>query len=184
MIWNEILCLGDSLTYGARDRFGRSYPVELGKILTEKTGEFYICHNYGINGETSADILRRSWNILRSNKDCKIALLLIGTNDTKSPTPVDVYEDNLRQLIMSIKAHGMKLIVGTLPELEFSPFYVQNRQYTEIYSSKIREMSKQYGFEVCELSGMQMHLIDGVHFDNEGYTEIAKRFSSNILNLK
>jgi lysophospholipase L1-like esterase len=61
MIWNEILCLGDSLTYGARDRYGRSYPAELGKILSEKTGEFYICHNYGINGETSSDLLRRSW---------------------------------------------------------------------------------------------------------------------------
>ena len=72
MIWNQILCLGDSLTYGARDRYGRSYPAELGKLLTEKTGEFYICHNYGINGETSSDLLRRSWNIIKSNKDCKI----------------------------------------------------------------------------------------------------------------
>jgi lysophospholipase L1-like esterase len=172
------------LTYGARDRFGRSYPVELGKILTEKTEEFYICHNYGVNGETSADILRRSWNILRSNKGCKIALLLIGTNDTKAPTPIGVYEDNLHQLIMSIKAHGMKLVVGTLPELEFSPFYAQNRQYTEIYSSKIREMSKKHGFEVCELSEMQKYLIDGVHFDNEGYVEIAKRFANKILDFK
>ena len=67
MIWNEIVCLGDSLTYGARDRFGRSYPAELGKILSSETGEFYICHNYGINGETSSDLLRRSWNILKSH---------------------------------------------------------------------------------------------------------------------
>ena len=36
MIWNEILCLGDSLTYGARDRYGRSYPAELGKILSKE----------------------------------------------------------------------------------------------------------------------------------------------------
>ena len=39
MIWNEILCIGDSLTYGARDCYRRSYPVELGKILYEKTKE-------------------------------------------------------------------------------------------------------------------------------------------------
>ena len=32
MIWNEILCIGDSLTYGARDEYGRSYPLELAKI--------------------------------------------------------------------------------------------------------------------------------------------------------
>ena len=28
MIWNEILCLGDSITFGARDPYKRSYPVE------------------------------------------------------------------------------------------------------------------------------------------------------------
>ena len=72
MIWNEIVCLGDSLTYGARDRYGRSYPAELGKIMTDATGEFYICHNYGINGETSSDLLRRSWHILKSNPAAKI----------------------------------------------------------------------------------------------------------------
>ena len=40
MIWNQILCLGDSLTYGARDRYGRSYPAELGKILSDKLVNF------------------------------------------------------------------------------------------------------------------------------------------------
>ena len=41
MIWNEILCLGDSITFGARDPYKRSYPNELGQMLTEKTKEFY-----------------------------------------------------------------------------------------------------------------------------------------------
>ena len=45
MIWNEILCLGDSITYGARDPYKRSYPAELGKMLTESLKEFYFCHN-------------------------------------------------------------------------------------------------------------------------------------------
>ena len=39
MIWNEILCLGDSLTYGARDEYKSSYTVELSRILCEKTNE-------------------------------------------------------------------------------------------------------------------------------------------------
>jgi len=184
MIWNEILCLGDSLTYGARDRYGRSYPVELGKILSEKTGEFYICHNYGINGETSSDLLRRSWHIMSSNRSCKIMLLLIGTNDTKKPTPVDVYRDNLRQIILSAKANGMTPIVATLPELKFSPYYQSNREYTEIYSKEIMGLSRDLKFEVCDLSSMDTFLIDGVHFDNEGYCEIARRFASNVLSMK
>ena len=183
MIWNEILCLGDSLTYGARDRYGRSYPAELGKILSERTNEFYICHNYGINGETSSDLLRRSWGIIKSNKSSRIALIMIGTNDTKKPTPVDVYRDNLRQIILSTKANGMTPIVATLPELEFSPYYQTNREYIQIYSKEIIKMSKQHNFEVCDMSNMQEYLVDGVHFDNEGYCELARRWAEKILSL-
>ncbi len=184
MIWNEILCLGDSLTYGARDRYGRSYPAELGKILSEKTGEFYICHNYGINGETSSDLLRRSWGIMKSNRSCKIMLLLIGTNDTKKPTPLPVYCDNLRQIILSSRANGMTPIVGTLPELEFSPYYQSNREYVDIYSAEIIKLSKELNFELCDLSNMKKYLIDGVHFDNEGYYEMASRFADKVLGMK
>ena len=32
MIWNEIVCLGDSITFGARDEYGRCYPAELGSV--------------------------------------------------------------------------------------------------------------------------------------------------------
>ena len=184
MIWNEILCIGDSLTYGARDEFGRSYPAELGKILTEKTDEFYICHNYGINGETSSDLLRRSWPIIKSNKSCKICLIFIGTNDTKKPTPLDVYSDNLRQIVLSAKANGMTPIVATLPELTFSPFYQFNREYTELYSNEVLKLSKSLNFKTCDLTGMKEFLIDGVHFDNRGYKEIAQRWSKVILGLK
>ena len=183
MIWNEIVCLGDSLTYGARDEFGRSLPVELAKQLSEKMGELYVCHNYGINGETSSDLLRRTWGILKSNRSCKIATLLIGTNDTKLPMPLEVYEDNLRQIILSIKANGMRPIVGTLPALKFSPYYAENRHYTEIYSQKIREMSKTYNFKICDLSGLEEYLVDGVHFGNAGSVEIASRFCDFILSL-
>ncbi len=184
MIWNEIVCLGDSLTYGARDEYGRSYPAELGKILSEKTGEFYICHNYGINGETSSDLLRRSWNILKSNKSSKIAILMIGTNDTKKPTPINVYRDNIRQIVMSIKANGMTPIVSTLPDLTFSPYYQKNRDMVDKYSDCLRSMSREYNFKICEMPKLSEYLIDGVHFGNAGYTEMAKVFAKEILDMK
>lgn len=183
MIWNEIVCLGDSLTYGARDRYGRSYPAELGRILSELTGEFYICHNYGINGETSSDLLRRSWGILKSNQSAKICLLMIGTNDTKIPTPVNIYEDNLRQIVNSIKANGKLPIVATLPALEFSPYYMFNRDYIDVYNKSILKLSKEMNFLVCSMSGLKEHLIDGVHFTHEGYKEVANKWAEKIASL-
>ena len=180
MIWNQVLCLGDSLTYGARDRYGRSYPAELGKILSYKTDEFYICHNYGINGETSSDLLRRSWNIIKSHQDCNIMLLWVGTNDTKVPTPLNIYEDNLQQIINCAKVFGMRVIIGTIPALTFSPYYMDNRDYTKKYSKVVRSVAKDMDIEVCSFDNMEKYLIDGVHFTHEGNIEIAKRFSKII----
>ena len=183
MIWNEIICLGDSLTYGARDRYGRSYPAELGQILSKVTNEFYICHNYGINGETSSDLLRRSWHILKENTNSKICLLMIGTNDTKIPIPIEIYENNLEQIINSIKVHGKLPIVATLPELEFSPYYISNRNYIDVYNECILKLSKKIDFLVCSMDNLKEHLIDGVHFTHEGYKEVANRWKKTIMSL-
>ena len=180
MIWNEIVCLGDSLTYGARDEYGRSYPAELGKIMSEITGEFYICHNYGINGETSSDLLRRSWGILKSNRSSKIMFLMIGTNDTKKPTPINIYRDNLRQIILSAKANGMNVFVATLPDLGFAPHYLNNKEYIHKYNVEIKSLSNELGFHVCDMGGLEKYLIDGVHFTHQGYKEIAKRWAKKL----
>jgi len=184
MIWNEIVCLGDSLTYGARDRYGRSYPTELGSMLSKETGEFYICHNYGVNGETSSDLLRRSWHQLKANPGAKISLLMIGTNDTKKPTPLEIYEDNLKQIINSIRVNGKMPIVATLPDLKFSPYYMSNREYVVKYNRVIAKLSKEMNFIVADMSDLESHLIDGVHFTHEGYKEIAKRWFKTIMSLR
>jgi len=182
MIWNEIICLGDSLTYGARDRFGRSFPTELSKILYDKTKEFYVCHNYGVNGHTSSDLQRRAWSHLSSHSGSRITTLLIGTNDTKGPMPLEIYTDNLKQIIMSCKANGQTVILGTLPALNFSPYYIKNREYIAHYNKIIVKMADEHDCILCDLSGLEEHLIDGVHFTHEGNLEIANRFAKAILN--
>ena len=183
MIWNEILCLGDSITFGARDEYRRSYPDELGKILTEKTGEFYFCHNHGICAETRSDLLKRSWNNVSSKSNSKIMLLMIGTNDTQAGIPKDIYKDNVRQIISVAKVHGMHVIVGTLPELGFTPLYLLNTSYIKDYNEMVNELSKEMNFHICDMSGLEKYYIDGVHLNHQGNLELAKRFSNSILNL-
>jgi lysophospholipase L1-like esterase len=108
-------------------------------------------------------------------------LLWIGTNDTKVPTPLDIYEDNLRQIINSGRAHGMNVIVATVPELGFSPFYLNNIEYTHKYTKVVNSLSKEMNFKVVDMSDMNPYLIDGVHYTHEGNVEIAKRFNEVIL---
>lgn len=181
MIWNEILCVGDSITYGARDSQGRSFPAELAKILTEKTGEFFFCHNHGICGETSSDVLRRIWPITKSNSGAKIATLMIGTNDTQVPITEEVYEDNLRQIIGTLRLHGMRVILCTLPKLGWTPLYLNNTDYIDKYNKIINKFGKTDGVVVCDVSGSESEYIDGVHYTHEGYKLLANIVAETIL---
>ena len=182
MIWNEIVCLGDSITSGARDEYRRSYPDELGKILTEKTGEFYYCHNYGVCGETSSDLLRRAWSNITSH-DSKILLVMIGTNDTQQGIPHRVYLDNLRQVVGIGNLSGMNVIVATLPQLHFTPLYLKNKQLIDDYNKCIVRSSSILKYTVCDMSGVEKYYVDGVHFTNKGNVEIASRFKKSIMEL-
>ena len=183
MIWNEILCLGDSITYGARDKYRRSYPAELGKLLYEQTGEFYYCHNYGVCGDTSSDLMKKAWNLSKSHKDAKIALIMIGTNDTQLAIPEHIYEDNLRQIIGTVRVHGKLPIVANLPELLFTPLYMKNKNYIQKYNKILYSLSKKMDFEICDMSNTEQYYIDNVHYTHEGYNEIASRFAKKILSL-
>ena len=176
--------MGDSITYGARDEYGRSYPAELSKTLTENTGEFYYCHNYGVCGETSSDLLRRAWKNISSHKGSKIMLLMIGTNDTQASISPDIYEDNLRQIISIASIHGMTTIVATLPELDFTPLYLKNKNFIKQYNKVIRKLSRELSFKICDMTGIESFYIDGVHFKHIGNLEIADRFYKTILKLQ
>lgn len=184
MIWNEIICLGDSITFGARDEFDRSYTSELPPILLNITNEHWICHNYGVNGETSSNLLRRAWKNVSSHPQAKIVCLMIGTNDTKLPMPIEIYKDNLSQIINICKIQGKFILIGTLPPLNLNPNYRDNLDFINKYNDIIRELSDIYKIELVDFSGIEKYLIDGVHFGNEGYKEIAKIWSKSILKMQ
>ena len=176
MIWNEIVCLGDSLTFGARDPYKRSFPAELGKMLSKETGEFYYCHNFGVNGET--------WSNISSRSNAKILLLLIGTNDTQIKTPPHIYEDNIRQIVNVARVHGMYVIVGTLPPLGFTPLYLST-EYIDKYNRVLFKLGKEMGFDICDLDDLPTDfLVDGCHFTHDGNLEVAMRFCESIYQAK
>ena len=181
MIWNEILCLGDSITYGARDEYGRSPTIELSKIMKEKTGEVYICHNHGVSGETSVDLLKRTWHATHIHQNSNIVLIMIGTNDTQKAIPIEVYEDNLRQIIDMCRIHGMHVIMSTLPKLGMTPIYYKNSHLISSYNDVITKLSTELTFDICDMSGVEENYIDGVHFTNVGHREIANRWANTIL---
>ena len=185
MLWNEILCLGDSITNWARDELGRNFPLELATILCQKTGQVYYCHNRSVNGDTSNDLLKRIWRDCSSAPTATVATVLIGTNDTRLPTTEQMYEDNLRQIINVIKLHKKLPIIIELPPLSYSLGcnYLRNREHYEKYNTVLRNL--------CENSCMYFELgeeitsclPDGIHFSNKGNRLLGEKLADYVLSI-
>jgi lysophospholipase L1-like esterase len=183
-LWDYVLCFGDSLTYGARDEFGRGYPAELADILHENTGQVWICFNEGVNGETSSDLLRRSPRTIRGHSEARVVTLLIGTNDTKLPTPAHIYKSNITQILQIARVTRGHVVLGLLPPLKFNPNYSQeNAHYIDLYNGIIKELANAQSLKLADFTDMGEFLIDGVHFGNKGYKEMARRWADTILGI-
>ena len=183
MIWKEVVCLGDSLTYGARDEYGRSYPAELARILTDETGETWFCHNCGVNGDTSSDVLRRCWRVFASHPKVRLVTLLVGTNDVAVPMPLEIYRDNLLQIIAAARIHGMHVILGELPPAGFHPGVLGRQDALGAYSAEVRRVAGELGLATCSFDGLAEHLVDGLHFGHEGYLRMARMWADALLRL-
>ena len=92
-----------------------------------------------------------------------------------------MYEDNIRQIIKILNIHGMHTIVGLLPKLDFTPIYYKNSYLIAEYNKVLKTLARELDFSLCDLSGTEVHYIDGVHFSNKGYKEIAKKWANKIL---
>lgn len=75
----RMVCLGDSLTFGARVREAQSYPSQLQRLLKTHKEHFHVV-NAGIAGHTSIQTLAR---INRDALDFypHVIILWVGTND-------------------------------------------------------------------------------------------------------
>lgn len=186
-VYGTILCLGDSLTHGARDEFGRCYPMELSDLLYDLFGQTWICAEEGVNGETSSDILRRSLSVIKRYPEAFEMVLCCGMNDSKDTvaTPVDVYRRNVEQIIRIAQVYGKDVILCTVPDLNgFGvPDYTKNSQKRiDEFNKVIESIAKEQNLRLVDLRGMGKECYaDGVHFSNLGNKEVAARVAKVII---
>src|SRR5215469_15897060 len=90
MIYQNVLCIGDSQTLGARTYLG--YPEVLASILNERTGVIWNCVNAGVARETLIQTCRRTQHLVREFANVFIACLLVGCNDTRMDRRTSVRE--------------------------------------------------------------------------------------------
>lgn len=184
MIYHLLLCLGDSLTTGARDTEGRSYPLELGRELSSRTGEDWYCITEAVNGRTSSELARDAYKLVRDYSDVYGVLLLIGTNDSRQGVPADTFEDNVRQIVRACRILGKKVYVLSVPaftpERHFLWYSAAARRLLDVYNERLAKLP---GVELIDLhrAVTDADLIDGVHFSHAGNVRIARHVAERLL---
>lgn len=118
--YTRILCLGDSITYGARAQHGRTYPLLLEEMLCDQQDVPAICLNAGVNGERSWEIVSRAWNWLGSDEWVKVVIAMFGTNDSKpgSRTPLVLYRKQWDRLYRFCTFTQTRLIACEIPWID------------------------------------------------------------------
>lgn len=177
MIYNVLVCLGDSLTTGARDRYFRSYPLELASAMSYKTRETWLCATEAVNGQTSSDLARNAYSLLLPYTDVYGALILIGTNDSRHGIPPAIFADNVRQIISVCRILSKKPYVLTIPMVDYNRHFLW-------YTKESAVLIDEYNSALAQLENIALidirpsvesaHLIDGVHFSHEGNVQVAE----------
>ena len=187
MLYNLLLCLGDSLTSGARDEFGRNYPLELARLLSTATGEEWYCITEAANGRTSSELARDIYTIAARYPDTHGAIILVGTNDSRLCIPDDIYEDNIRQVVRVCRILGKRPFLLSIPYLSYERHFLWYDEHAfNRIASYNRILRNLVGVRLIDLDTVITNedLIDGVHLSHSGNIKLARVIAETLLGRK
>lgn len=189
MLYEHGVCLGDSLTAGARSRYGLAEG--LADHLNRATNKRWLFRCEAINGETVLQVLRRMDQKPWMWKDATFCTLIVGTNDSKGTvnTPPGVFRMLYGQILDRLAVAKLMVFPGLVPDLQLgaslaSPYDSACADRLKLFNDAIRAE--------CEARGLAASLVDtttlpatgyvdGVHFNETGIDELARRFAAKIM---
>ncbi len=165
---DNIICFGDSLTYGTGAAPGKSYPAQLSEMI----GQPVI--NSGIPGDTTARALQRLERDVLS-KSPRMVLITLGGNDMKNGVDKGAAFRNLKEIVETVQASGALVVVGGVKLL------LWDRGYGEEYKKLVRETGALLIPNVLDgLVGHNDLMHDTIHPNAAGYKIMAERFHKVI----
>lgn len=164
----NIICFGDSLTYGTGAAQNKSYPAQLSAMIDQPV------INAGIPGNTTADGLERlETDVLE--KSPRIVLITLGGNDLKNGVHKDVAFMNLKTIIEAIQAEGGLVVLGGVK------FIILDKGYGEMYKKLAKETDIILMPNILGgLIGKDKYMSDPIHPNGAGYEIMAQKFYKAI----
>ena len=189
MNWETLICLGDSITIGARSYL--SYPDYCGSKLKEATSKYWNVVNHAKSGMTTIELVRSitdNFNNLISHQP-NVITILIGTNDLKSDTPSSDFEIAYTQVIVKAKLilRTQNIILFEIPELQkgiMLPYNISMNQKVLEFNKIIQQLGKEHKLMVKKFAADQTDFYDGVHLNETGSKNWGTQLADIILQLR
>lgn len=185
----NIVCLGDSTTYGYMITRKKVWPSILNNKFAEEGKDINII-NKGINGDTASGMIARfERDCLNENAD--LLILMGGVNDIFMFQNIDKIKDNIKLIVETSNKNNVDIILFTpIPFIKeiFTFFEADNLDLFENtlkeYVSWINEYTKENNIKSIDVYNMFMNNIfksnkyediyfDGVHLSENGHNIFA-----------
>ena len=189
----RILCIGDSITFGAGVcalRWKDSYPAILYCLL----GNQYQVLNYGISGATmqylSDNPYSQKYMDTARNTGADICIVILGTNDSKPNNwNAEEFEKSLTKRISEIQSFPTSPDIYLLfPPAAFGdpvPFEIRDDIIREEICPILHRYGQQHNVKIIDLYSLTKDhpewFSDGVHPNKRGNMEIARTIAPYIM---
>ena len=160
----NLICFGDSLTFGTGASEGQDYPSRLSEMFSKPV------INAGVPGDTTSSAMKRLDQDVLSRKP-KIVFITLGGNDLKNGVSKKVAFDNLKIVVEKIQDEGALVVIGGIN----IPFW--GKGFGEAYENLAEETGSILIPNIYKgIIGNPKLMSDRIHPNAKGYEIIAKFF--------
>jgi acyl-CoA thioesterase-1 len=159
----EIICFGDSITFGYGVNPGQDYPSALSSLIQKPV------INAGVDGDTTTQALKRIQRDVL-DKDPRLVIIEFGGNDFLEKVPQEETVRNLKKMVELVQARGA---IAAVVDVSAGLFFAD---YRKLYQKVAEETGAIFVPHV--LSGIITNpsmKSDFMHPNAEGYKIVAHR---------
>ncbi len=187
----DLTAFGDSLTVGYpyyRDEawgaqpFGM-YPPRLEQRFANNCQDTARVYNWGYSGRNSSQLAGLAPGVVAATPSSVAVLIWSGANDLyHGINSITSVYFNLSSIISTVQNSGKHAVVSTITPNNYGPYndaivYDYNPKIRDLVNTRGATLADQYQMIIGDWNSLN---IDGLHMNEEGYSEVAKKWFDTI----